>query len=195
MRRIIGLTGSIGMGKSAVATMLRKLNVPVFDADAAVHILQGPAGRLLPAIEARFPGTTGPKGVDRAKLGALVLGNTTELRALERIVHPAVGRMRQRFLSRNRSRRIIVLDVPLLFETKGAKRMDSVIVVSAPAVVQRHRVLRRKGMSESKFRQILARQVPDRIKRRRADYIIETARPKWRTFADVRRLVACLRAR
>lgn len=183
------------MGKSAVATMLRKLNVPVFDADAAVHILQGPAGRLLPAIEARFPGTTGPKGVDRAKLGALVLGNTTELRALERIVHPAVGRMRQRFLSRNRSRRIIVLDVPLLFETKGAKRMDSVIVVSAPAVVQRHRVLRRKGMSESKFRQILARQVPDRIKRRRADYIIETARPKWRTFADVRRLVACLRAR
>jgi dephospho-CoA kinase len=195
MRRVIGLTGSIGMGKSAVATMLRKLNVPVFDADAAVHILQGPAGRLLPAIEARFPGTTGPKGVDRAKLGALVLGNTTELRALERIVHPAVGRMRQRFLSRNRSRRIIVLDVPLLFETKGAKRMDSVIVVSAPAVVQRHRVLRRKGMSESKFRQILARQVPDRIKRRRADYIIETARPKWRTFADVRRLVACLRAR
>ncbi|HEX7871488.1 MAG TPA: dephospho-CoA kinase [Sphingobium sp.] len=193
--KIIGLTGSIGMGKSAVATMLRRLHVPVFDADAAVHQLQGPGGALLPAIEARFPGTTGPGGVDRAKLGALVLGNTGQLRALERIVHPAVGAMRRRFLRANRSRPIVVLDVPLLYETKGAGGMAAVIVVSAPFVVQRHRVLRRKGMSESKFRQILRRQVPDRVKRMRADHIIETARQKSRTFADVRRLVACLSPR
>jgi dephospho-CoA kinase len=193
--RIIGLTGSIGMGKSAVAAMLRRLHVPVFDADAAVHALQGPGGALIPAIEARFPGTTGPKGVDRQKLGAMVLGHTEELRALERIVHPAVGAMRKRFLRQNRSRKIVVLDVPLLFETGGNKTMDTVVVVSAPYVVQRHRVLRRPGMTEAKFRQILRRQVPDRIKRRRADHIIETARPYWRTFAGVRRLVACLHIR
>ncbi len=193
--KIVGLTGSIGMGKSAVATMLRRLHVPVFDADAAVHELQGPGGALLPAIEARFPGTTGVRGVDRAKLGALVLGDTAELRALERIVHPAVARMRRQFLSRHRSRRVVVLDIPLLYEKGGGKGMAAVIVVSAPSIVQRHRVLRRKGMTEAKFRQILARQVPDPVKRRRADHIIETARDKWRTFADVRRLVACLRAR
>lgn len=193
--KIVGLTGSIGMGKSAVAAMLRRLHVPVFDADAAVHTLQGPGGALIPAIEARFPGTTGPMGVDRAKLGARVLGNTPELRALEEIVHPAVRRMRARFLRYHRSRRIVVLDVPLLYETGGERDMAAVIVVSAPPIVQRHRVLRRKGMTEAKFRQILARQVPDRIKRRRADHIIETGRTKWRTFADVRRLVTCLRAR
>lgn len=193
--KIVGLTGSIGMGKSSVAGMLRRLHVPVFDADAAVHQLQGRGGLLLPSIEARFPGTTGPMGVDRAKLGAMVLGNTEELQALERIVHPAVGRMRRRFLRANRSRPLVVLDVPLLYETKGAKGMAAVIVVSAPFIVQRHRVLRRKGMTEAKFRQILRRQVPDRIKRQRADHIIETARPKSRTIADIRRLVACLRAR
>lgn len=175
--------------------MLRRLHVPVFDADAAVHELQGPQGALLPAIEARFPGTTGSCGVDRAKLGALVLGNTVELRALEQIVHPAVARMRRQFLRFNRSRRIVVLDIPLLYEKGGAKGMAAVVVVSAPPVIQRHRVLRRKGMTEAKFRQILARQVPDRIKRARADHIIETGRTKWRTFADVRRLVTCLRAR
>jgi dephospho-CoA kinase len=192
--KIVGLTGSIGMGKSAVATMLRRLHVPVFDADTAVHILQGPRGALLPAIEVRFPGTTGPAGVDRIKLGALVLGNTDELRALERIVHPAVAAMRSRFLKRHRARPMVVLDIPLLFE-KGAKGMAAIIVVSAPYVVQRHRVLRRKGMTERKFHQILARQVPDRLKRARADHVIETARPKYRTFADLRRLVACLTSR
>lgn len=195
MAQIVGLTGSIGMGKSAVARMLRRLHVPVFDADAAVHELQGPAGALLPAIEARFPGTTGPDGVDRGKLGALVLGRTEELRALERIVHPAVRRMRAGFLRRHRSRRIVVLDIPLLYETQGPEGMAAVIVVSAPFAVQRRRVLRRKGMTEAKFRQIVRRQVPDRVKRARADHIIETARQKSRTFADVRTLVACLRAR
>jgi len=193
--KIVGLTGSIGMGKSAVAAMLRRLRVPVFDADAAVHALQGPGGALLPAIEARFPGTTGPAGVDRAKLGALVLGNTDELRALERIVHPAVGALRSRFLRRHRARPMVVLDIPLLYETNAARRMAAVIVVSAPFGVQRRRVLRRKGMTEAKFRQILRRQVPDRIKRARADHVVETARPKYRTFADVRALVACLSRR
>ena len=193
--KIVGLTGSIGMGKSAVAAMLRRLRVPVFDADAAVHALQGPGGALLPAIEARFPGTTGPAGVDRAKLGALVLGNTDELRALERIVHPAVGAMRSRFLRRHRARPMVVLDIPLLYETNAARRMAAVIVVSAPFGVQRRRVLRRKGMTEAKFRQILRRQVPDRIKRARADHVVETARPKYRTFADVRALVARLSRR
>jgi dephospho-CoA kinase len=192
--RIVGLTGSIGMGKSAVAAMIRRLGVPVFDADAAVHQLQGPGGRLVPAIEARFPGTTGATGVDRVKLGALVLGNTAELRALERIVHPAVGALRTGFLRRHRSRRIVVMDVPLLFETGGDRRMADVIVVSAPFVVQRRRVLRRPGMTEAKFRQIVRRQVPDHVKRRRAGHVIATARPKWRTFADVRRVIACLRA-
>lgn len=193
--KIVGLTGSIGMGKSAVAKMLVRLGVPVFDADAAVHILQGPGGALVAAIEARFPGSTGPAGVDRQRLGAMVLGNTAELRALEAIVHPAVGAMRGRFLKRYRSRPLVVLDVPLLFEKGGAAAMDAVLVVSAPYVVQRRRVLARRGMTEAKFRQILARQTPDRIKRRRADHVIETARPKWRTFAQVRRVVTCLRGR
>lgn len=200
--KIIGLTGSIGMGKSAIAAMLRRLHVPVFDADAAVHMLQGPGGALLPAIEARFPGTTGPRGVDRAALGARVLGNDEELRALERIVHPAVDALRKRFLRRHRSRKLVVLDIPLLFETGGAKRrggrrggraMAGIIVVSAPYIVQRHRVLRRPGMSETKFRQIRARQTPDHIKRALADHIIETARPKWRSFAVLRRVITCLR--
>jgi dephospho-CoA kinase len=195
MARVVGLTGSIGMGKSAVAKMLRRLHVPVFDADAAVHILQGPGGALLPAIEARFPGTTGPKGVDRIKLGAMVLGNTEELRALERIVHPAVGAMRGQFLRRHRSRSVVVFDIPLLYEKGGGKGMAAVIVVSAPYAVQRRRVLARKGMTEAKFRQILGRQVPDRIKRAKADHIIETAQQKSHTFAAVKRLVACLRAR
>lgn len=192
--KVIGLTGSIGMGKSAVADMLRRLHVPVFDADAAVHVLQGPGGALLPAIEARFPGTTGPGGVDRAKLGAMVLGHDAELRALERLVHPAVGAMRRRFLRRNRSRRLVALDIPLLFETGGESAMDHVLVVSAPYVVQRHRVLRRPGMTDAKFRQILARQVPDHVKRRRASHVICTARPKWQTFVHLRRVITCLRA-
>jgi dephospho-CoA kinase len=182
------------MGKSAVAAMFRQLHVPVFDADAAVHALQGPGGALLPAIEARFPGTTGPKGVDRVALGRQVLGDTEALRALEAIVHPAVGAMRAAFLRRHRSRPLVVLDIPLLFETGGDKAMD-VVVVSAPFAVQRRRVLRRANMTEAKFRSILARQVPDPIKRRRAQYVIETARPKWQTFVAVRTLVACLRAR
>lgn len=191
----IGLTGSIGMGKSAVSKMFRRAGVPVFDADAAVHVLQGPGGVLLPAIEKRFPGTTGKAGVDRQKLGAAVFGKPEELKALERIVHPAVGRMRTRWLKKNRSKRIIVLDIPLLFETKGWRKVDVIAVVSAPAWMQRRRVLARPGMSAAKFRRILKLQTPDAEKRRRADFVIPTGCLKTETDAHVRRLVACLRAK
>lgn len=190
--KVYGLTGSIGMGKSAVAAMLRREGVPLFDADAEVHRLQGAGGALLPAIEARFPGTTGPKGVDRAKLGAAVFGHPQERRALEAIVHPAVQAARARFLRRHRSRRFVVLDIPLLFETKGQTWLDGVIVVSAPAWKQRRRVLARPGMSAAKFRQIVHLQTPDAEKRRRADYIIHTGTTFADTRAQVRRLVACL---
>lgn len=192
---VLGLTGSIGMGKSAVSAMFRRAGVPVFDADAAVHALQGPGGALLPAIEARFPGTTGPKGVDRARLGSAVFGKAEELKALERIVHPAVGRMRGRWLRHNRSRPIVVLDIPLLFEKKGWKAVDAVVVVSAPAWMQRKRVLARPGMTFGKFRRILALQTPDAEKRRRADFVIATGCLRHETEAQVRRLVACLRAK
>lgn len=191
----IGLTGSIGMGKSAVSAMFRRLGVPVFDADAAVHILQGPGGVLIPAIEARFPGTTGAQGVDRMKLGAAVFGKPDELRALERIVHPAVGAMRKRWLKRNRARPLIVLDIPLLFEKKGWKSVDRIVVVSAPAWKQRKRVLDRPGMTAAKFRRIVKLQTPDAQKRRRAEYIIETGCLRQQTERQVRALVACLRAR
>jgi dephospho-CoA kinase len=143
--KIVGLTGSIGMGKSTVAAMLRDLGVPVFDADAAVHILQGPGGALVPAIESAFPGTTSPKGVDRARLGPVVLGDDAAMARLEAIVHPAVAEQRSVFLAAQRGAPLVVFDIPLLFEKGGAHGMDAVIVVSAPADVQRARVLARPG--------------------------------------------------
>ena len=193
--KIYGLTGSIGMGKSAVAAMLRREGVPLFDADAEVHRLQGPDGALIPVIEARFPGTTGPRGVDRAKLGAAVFGHPQELKALEAIVHPAVQRGRKAFLQQNRSRKFVVLDIPLLFETHGYRKLDGVIVVSAPAWKQRKRVLARPRMTAAKFRQIVHLQTPDAEKRRRADYIIDTGTTFAETRFQVRRLVACLGAK
>lgn len=193
--KIYGLTGSIGMGKSAVAAMLRREGVPLFDADAEVHRLQGPGGVLLPAIEARFPGTTGPGGVDRAKLGAAVFGHPQELKALEAIVHPAVQQGRRAFLRRNRSRAFVVLDIPLLFETHGCRKLDGVIVVTAPAWKQRKRVLARPGMTAAKFRRIMHLQTPDAEKRRRADYIIDTGTTFAATRFQVRHLVACLGAK
>ncbi|MEJ7927003.1 dephospho-CoA kinase [Sphingobium sp. AN641] len=190
--KIYGLTGSIGMGKSAVAAMFRRCGVPLFDADATVHALQGPGGAILPAIEARFPGTTGPQGVDRAKLGAAVFGHPHELRALEAIVHPAVQAARRMFLRRHRARGFVILDIPLLFEKHGERRLDGVIVVTAPAWKQRKRVLARPGMSAAKFRRIVRLQTPDAQKRRRADHIIHTGTTFTRTRAQVRALVACL---
>jgi dephospho-CoA kinase len=188
---ILGLTGSIGMGKSAVAAMFQGLDVPIFCADAAVHELQGPGGALLEEIEAQFPGTTGPDGVDRQKLGAAVFGNPEALKRLEGIVHPAVGAMRQQFLKDNARAPLIVFDIPLLFE-KGDPKLsgvDAVLVVSAPAEMQRERVLARPGMTPEKFEQILALQVPDAEKRKRADFVIDTGTSLAETRHAVQALV------
>lgn len=192
---LLGLTGSIGMGKSTVAAMFEGAGVPLFDADAEVHAMQGPGGVLLPAIEAAFPGSTSERGVDRAKLGAMVFGKPQEMARLEAIVHPAVEARRKAFLRRHRFHRLVMVDVPLLFETGGWRKVDAVAVVSAPPAIQRRRVLRRPGMTEEKFRAILKLQMPDREKRRRADFIIPTGCPRSRTAAAVRALTTCLRTR
>jgi len=188
---ILGLTGSIGMGKSAVAAMFEGLNVPVFDADAAVHELQGPGGALLEAIEAEFPGTTGPQGVDRPKLGAAVFGDKDKLKKLEGIVHPAVGAMRQQFLKDNAREKLIVFDIPLLFEKGDPEKsgVDAVLVVSASADQQRERVMARPGMTEVKFEHILGLQVPDAEKRARADHVIDTGTSLAETRHAVQALV------
>jgi len=188
----LGLTGSIGMGKSTVAKMFAAEGVPVFDADAAVHRLQGPGGGLVAAIEARFPGTTGPAGVDRQKLGAAVLGDDDAMKALEAIVHPAVGAERARFLAEHADSPIVLFDVPLLFETGGNRAVDKVVVVSAAPEVQRARTLERPGMTAAKFDAILARQTPDAEKRAQADFVIPTDVPLAQTHAAVRAVIACL---
>ena len=186
---ILGLTGSIGMGKSAVAAMLRGLGVPVFDADAAVHALQGPGGACLAPIERAFPGTSGPAGVDRQKLGAAVFGDPAALKRLEAIVHPQVAELRQAFLADHADAPLIVFDIPLLYEKSGQHGLDAVVVVSAPAELQRERVLARPGMSADKFAQILALQVPDADKRARADYVLDTGTSLAETRHAVQRLV------
>lgn len=191
---LLGLTGSIGMGKSTAAKMFLAEGVPVFDADAEVHRLQGPGGALVAAIEARFPGTTDAGGVDRQKLGARVFGNRHELAALEAIIHPVVGKAQQRFLAKHRARDFVVLDIPLLFEKGGWRKVGAVAVVSAPAWIQRRRVLRRPGMTNAKFKAIRRLQVPDRVKRARADFIIETGRPKSVTHRQIRFIASCFRA-
>lgn len=191
---ILGLTGSIGMGKSAVALMLRELGVPVFDADAAVHALQGPGGALVPAIEAAFPGTTSPEGVLRQELGARVFGDAGALARLEAIVHPAVGRMREAFLIEHAGQPIVVFDIPLLFEKGHGAGLDAVMVVSAPAAAQRARVLARPGMTPDKFAHILDLQVPDAEKRARADFIVDTGVTLEETRAQVAALVRRIRS-
>jgi len=192
MTIVLGLTGSIGMGKSTVAAMFRRLGVPVFDADAAVHALQGPDGKLVRQIEKLFPGTTGPSGVDREALGRAVLHDKVALARLERLIHPAVARLQRDFLRRHRAHRLVVLDIPLLFEKGGWQRVDRVAVVSAPAWVQRRRVLARPGMTPGRLARIRALQTPDAEKRARADYIIPTGVLRTRTAAVVRQLTACL---
>ena len=192
---VLGLTGSIGMGKSAVAAMFAGLGVPVFDADAAVHELQGPGGALLPEIEAAFPGTTGPAGVDRAKLGAAVFGDPDRLRQLEGIVHPAVQALRSAFLAARAAAPLVVFDIPLLFEKTGTAAVDAVVVVSAPPAVQRARVLARLGMTADKFERILALQLPDADKRAQADHVIDTGTSLAETRHAVQALVHQLRDR
>ena len=191
---ILGLTGSIGMGKSTVAAMFADDDVPVFDADATVHRLQGPGGRVVAAIEAAFPGTTSDRGVDRAKLSAAVLGDDDAMRRLEGIVHPAVAEERAAFLAANADAPFVVFDIPLLFETGGDAHVDRIAVVSAAPEVQRARTLTRPGMTPAKFDAILARQMPDAEKRARADVVIATDVAIDQTREAVRRVIACMRA-
>jgi dephospho-CoA kinase len=191
---ILGLTGSIGMGKSAVAAMFADEGVPVFDADATVHDLQKAGGALVPAIEAAFPGTTGPDGVDRQKLGAAVFGDRDRLALLESIIHPAVAERRKAFLESYQDADMILFDIPLLFEKGGQAGVDTVVVVSAPAPVQRQRVLARANMTPDKFEHILALQMDDADKRARADHVIDTGKDINKTRADVHSLVKMLRA-
>ncbi|MEZ0244468.1 MAG: dephospho-CoA kinase [Sphingomonas sp.] len=189
---VLGLTGSIGMGKSTVAAMFADAGVPVFDADAVVHYLQGPGGRVVGAIESAFPGTTGESGVDREALRAAVFGNPDAFARLEGIVHPAVGEEREAFFKANADAPLVLLDIPLLLETGGEARVDKVAVVSAPADVQRARVLGREGMTPERFESILARQLPDSEKRARADFVIDTGGALAETRDQVNAVIACL---
>ncbi len=191
---IIGLTGSIGMGKSTVAAMFAELGVPVFDADAIVRELQGPDGALLPLIEQAFPGTTGPEGVDRNALGIHVFGKPDELARLETIVHPAVANRRMAFLDKHRDQPMILFDIPLLFEKGGTDGVDIIVVVSAPAEEQRARVLTRPGMTEDKYADILKLQFGDAEKRARADHVIDTGARLADTQNQVEMLVKQLAA-
>lgn len=190
--KTVGLTGSIGMGKSTVAAMLHDLGVPVFDADAVVHELQAAGGRLVAEIESAFPGTTGPSGVDRQKLGSVVLGDDAAMARLESIVHPAVAVERGKFLTAYAAAPVVVFDIPLLFEKGGALSVDATIVVSAPSDVQRARVLARPGMTPEKLDSIHARQMPDADKRARADHVIDTGTSLVATRARVAEVVACI---
>ena len=214
---ILGLTGSIGMGKSTAAAVLCRLGVPLYDADAEIHKMLGPGGTAVALVEAAFPGVRNEAGgIDRARLGQRVFGKPAELRRLEHILHPMVRAVERRWVARQRAcgTRLAVLDIPLLFETDRIDRVDGVIVVSAPARLQRERVMRRKGMTAERLAAILKSQLADREKRRRADFVVTTAlgrsvgarqlaaivrrvhRGEWRRSMRLRRLrgrVACVK--
>jgi dephospho-CoA kinase len=192
---VIGLTGSIGMGKSTTATMFRRLGIPLHDSDAAVHAMMRPGGEAVAPIAAAFPEAVRDGAVDRTVLGARVFGDPAALRRLESIVHPRVGARTRRFLRRHRRqrRRIVVLDVPLLLEGSSHRLCDLVVVVSAPAFIQRQRVLARPGMTPARLASILAKQMPDAEKRRRADRVIPTGLGRAVTMRAVKRLVSGLR--
>jgi dephospho-CoA kinase len=206
---VLGLTGSIGMGKSTAAAVLRRLGVPLYDADAEIHKMTGPGGSAVAAVEAAFPDVRGEDGgIDRRKLGPRVFGRPEELHRLEAILHPRVRAVERRWLAQQRARgeKLAVLDIPLLFETDRIDRVDGVIVVSAPRRLQSERVMRRAGMSPQRFAAILDSQFPDREKKRRADFVVSTAlsraaaarqlaaivrrvrQGKWRRSARLRRL-------
>ena len=186
---VLGLTGSIGMGKSTVGGFFAETGVPVYDADAAVHRLY--TGDAAPLIEAAFPGTATDGTVDRARLAERVVGDAPALRRLEAIVHPLVRREEEQFLAEAEAggAAVAVLDIPLLFETGGDKRCDAVVVVSAPAATQRERVMSRSGMTEEKFAGLLAKQMPDAEKRRRADFVVDTSSDFDATRAQVRAIL------
>lgn len=192
--KILGLTGSIGMGKSTAAAMLRRLGVPVHDADAVVHRLFEPGGGAVPPVAAAFPGVVKDGRVDRAELGRRVFGDPGAMARLEAIVHPLVRAAERRFLDSHRRRNtaLVVLDIPLLFETGGERRADRVAVVSCPAFLQAQRVLRRPGMSPERLAAIRARQMPDAAKRRRADFVVPTGIGRRETLRRLRRIVTLM---
>ncbi|MBV1706842.1 MAG: dephospho-CoA kinase [Hyphomicrobiales bacterium] len=189
---ILGLTGSIGMGKSTTAGLFREAGIAVHDADGVVHRLY--AGEAAPLIEAAFPGTTGPQGVNRTALGRAVLGDAAALRRLEALIHPLVAHQRDLFLDEQRRKgaALVVLDIPLLFETGGEALVDVIIVVSAPKSVQKHRVLARPGMNLARFKAIMAQQLPDAEKRRRAHFVLDTGSGVEPTRRAVQRLLRAL---
>ena len=192
---VIGLTGSIGMGKTTTAAMFADEGIPVHDSDATVHTLY--SGRAAPLIEAAFPGTTENGVVDRTRLAAAVLGNGDALKRLEAIVHPLVREEEERFRTENASAGadMILLDIPLLFEAGRDKAVDAIVVVSADVAIQRERVLSRPGMSEEKFAAIQARQLPDAEKRERADYVVDTGKGMDDAREQVRAIIADMRAK
>jgi dephospho-CoA kinase len=187
--KIIGLTGSVGMGKSTAAAMIRRLRVPVFDADATVHRALARGGAAVAAVAAAFPGAARDGAIDRRILGGLVLGDRAQLKRLEAILHPLVGHEERRFLARARGQRRAraVLDVPLLFETGGDRRCDRVLVVWAPAFLQRARVLARPGMTEARLRFLSAQQTAEREKRRRADVLVPSGLGRALTWRRLKR--------
>jgi dephospho-CoA kinase len=188
----VALTGSIGMGKSTVAAMFAGAGVPVFDADAVVRELQAPGGGLVEKIGALFPGCVRAGTLDRECLAEIVLSDRTKLTQLEQIVHPAVQDARERFIVDHAESPALIFEIPLLFETRGESGFDKIIVVSAPADVQRARVLQRAGMTADKLRAILARQMPDAEKRARADFVVDKGTDLSTTEAQVREILACL---
>ncbi len=194
--RVIGLTGGIGMGKSTAAAAFRRAGIPVFDADAVVHGLQARGGAAIPAIAATFPDTVHDGRLDRAALRRVVMGDTAALRRLEGIVHPLVLRSERQFLARARraGRRVVVLDVPLLLETGGDRRVDLVVVVTAPHAVQIARVRRRRRMSRAEIEAVIARQMPDAEKRRRADVLVRTGLSRHHALRQIRRLIGTFHA-
>jgi dephospho-CoA kinase len=193
---VVGLTGSIGMGKSATAAMFAEAGVPVYDADAEVHRLYSTGGAAVSAVEAAFPGVVVDGAVDRGRLGARVLGDPAALARLNAIVHPLVGEARKVFFEHARAAGadLVVVDIPLLFETGGEKRVDKVVVVSAPPEIQRRRVLTRPGMTPARFDALLAAQTPDAEKRAKADFVIDTSRDFDQARAQVRAILAALRS-
>ncbi|OUS14483.1 dephospho-CoA kinase [Rhodospirillales bacterium 47_12_T64] len=191
---ILGLTGSIGMGKSTAANMFRRLSIPVHDADATVHQLIGKNGAAVDAIAADFPKVVVNGVVDRKKLGDEVFGNAQKLTQLEAILHPLVRRKMHQFIDRyaRQRRKLVVLDIPLLFETRGDRYCDGVLVVSCPEFLQRQRVLARKGMTETKYRSILMKQTPDAEKRALADFVLKSNQGKRNSYLKIKQLVGVL---
>lgn len=192
---LIGLTGSIGMGKTETAKMFARLGIPVYDSDAAVHRLYEPGGAAVAPIADAFPGTVQDGRVDRAALSKAVGGNEAAFKRLEAIVHPLVAAEQRKFMDQVQGAQMVVQDVPLLFETGGHARMDAVVVVSAPAELQRERVLARAGMTAEKLDHILSRQMSDAEKRAKAHFVVETGKGLDHAFAQVQEVVAALKAR